>query len=167
MPAATPSPARSKARTSRARERYGAAIWRSSPTSWARRICRASIGGILFLEDIGEHPYRVERMLHQLRFAGILERQRAVVLGTFNGFDPTPNDNGYDFAAMLAHVRAHCATPIVTGLPFGHCRDKLTLPVGGRCALAVRAGIGEIALTDSATPGRPPPLRRAHRRLAG
>jgi predicted GNAT family N-acyltransferase len=109
--------------------------------------------GILVLEDIGEHPYRIERMLHQLRFAGVLERQRAVVLGTFNGFDPTPNDNGYDFAAMLAHMRAHCAIPIVTGVPFGHCPDKLTLPVGGRCTLTVRAGAADIALADGAAPG--------------
>ena len=61
-------------------------------------------GGILFLEDIGEHPYRIERMLYQLHFAGVLERQRAVLLGTFNGYEPAPNDNGYDFAAMLAHA---------------------------------------------------------------
>jgi muramoyltetrapeptide carboxypeptidase len=115
--------------------------------------------GILFLEDIGEHPYRIERMLQQLRFAGILERQRAIVLGTFNGFEPTPNDNGYDFTAMLDHMRAHCAVPIVTGLPFGHCPDKLTLPVGGYCALTVRAGVGEIALADGGAPA-------AHRRFA-
>ena len=44
-------------------------------------------GGILFLEDIGEHPYRVERMLYQLHFAGVLARQRAVLLGTFNGYE--------------------------------------------------------------------------------
>ena len=46
--------------------------------------------GILFLEDIAEHPYRVERMLHQLHFAGILARQRAVLLGTFNGYELAP-----------------------------------------------------------------------------
>jgi muramoyltetrapeptide carboxypeptidase len=62
-------------------------------------------GGILFLEDTGEHPYRAERMLYQLHFAGVLSRQRAVLLGTFNGYDLTPNDNGYDAAAMVAQVR--------------------------------------------------------------
>jgi muramoyltetrapeptide carboxypeptidase len=108
--------------------------------------------GILFLEDIGEHPYRIERMLHQLRFAGILERQQAIVLGRFNGYEPTANDDGYDFAAMVEQLRAHCAVPILTGLPFGHCRDKLTLPVGGRCALTVRGGAAELVLTGSAVP---------------
>ena len=95
-------------------------------------------GGILFVEDVGEHPYRVERMLYQLHYAGILARQSAVLLGTFDGFSPSPNDNGYDFDSMLAHVRERFGVPIFTGLPYGHGPDKLTLPVGGRCALAVR-----------------------------
>ncbi len=62
--------------------------------------------GILFLEDIGEHPYRIERMLYQLHHAGVLARQRAVLLGNFSGYELGPNDNGYDAAAMVAHVRA-------------------------------------------------------------
>ena len=97
-------------------------------------------GGILFLEDIGEHPYRIERMLYQLHFAGVLARQRAVLLGSFNGYELGANDNGYDAAAMVAHVRARLCPHLFTGLPFGHAPEKLTLPVGGRCALDVRDG---------------------------
>jgi muramoyltetrapeptide carboxypeptidase len=104
-------------------------------------------GGILFLEDIGEHPYRVERMLYQLHFAGILRAQRAVLLGTFNGYELGPNDNGYDFAALLAHARRHFGVPVLAGLPFGHCRDKLTLPVGGQCALSVRDGAAQLVFS--------------------
>ncbi len=104
-------------------------------------------GGILFLEDIAEHPYRIERMLHQLHFAGVLSRQRAVLLGTFNGYEAAPNDNGYDLAAVVAFARDRFRVPIFTGLPFGHIRDKLTLPVGGHCALQVRSGVGRIAIT--------------------
>jgi muramoyltetrapeptide carboxypeptidase len=107
-------------------------------------------GGILFLEDIGEHPYRIERMLYQLHFAGVLERQRALLLGAFNGYDPSPNDDGYDFAAMLEHLRALLTVPVCTGLPFGHVPDKLTLPVGGRCELTVRDGAARLALFDYA-----------------
>jgi muramoyltetrapeptide carboxypeptidase len=103
-------------------------------------------GGILFLEDVGEHPYRVERMLYQLHFAGLLTRQRAVLLGNFSGYDLGPNDNGYDAAAMVAHVRARFNLPIFTGLPFGHCPEKLTLPVGGHCALSVRDGRARLVL---------------------
>ncbi len=105
-------------------------------------------GGILFLEDVGEHPYRVERMLYQLHFAGVLARQRAVLLGAFTGYELTPNDNGYDAAAMVAHVRARIGRTVYTGLPFGHVPAKLTLPVGGRCALRVRGGRGRLVLSD-------------------
>ena len=98
--------------------------------------------GILFLEDIGEHPYRIERMLYQLHFAGILARQRAVLLGVFNGYELAPNDNGYDAAAMVAHFRAALGVHVYTGLPFGHVPEKLTLPVGGHCALTVRGRRG-------------------------
>ena len=107
-------------------------------------------GGILFLEDIGEQPYRVERMLYQLHNAGILGRQHALLLGEFNGFEPGANDNGYDLAAVVEHARATFGIPIFTGLPFGHCRDKLTLPVGGHCAIRVRDGVGRVLFSDYA-----------------
>ena len=105
-------------------------------------------GGILFLEDIGEHPYRIERMLYQLHFAGVLLRQRAVLLGGFTGYELGPNDNGYDAAAMVAHVRARLGVNVYTGLPFGHIPEKLTLPVGGRCAMTVRNGRAQLAFSD-------------------
>ena len=105
-------------------------------------------GGILFLEDTGESPYELERMLHQLHFAGVFARQRAVLLGTFNGYTLADNDNGYDAAAMVAHARTHFGVRIYTGLPFGHTPEKLTLPVGGRCALAVRDGQARLVLSD-------------------
>lgn len=104
--------------------------------------------GILFLEDIGEHPYRIERMLYQLHFAGVLARQRAVLLGIFNGYELGPNDNGYDAAAVVAHFRADLGVPVYTGLPFGHVPEKLTLPVGGHCALTVRNGVARLAFSD-------------------
>ena len=102
-------------------------------------------GGILFLEDVGEHPYRIERMLYQLHHSGILGRQRALLLGTFNGFELGANDNGYDLGTMIEHARAAFGVPIFSGLPFGHCPDKLTLPVGARCSLAVNGGHGRLA----------------------
>ena len=104
-------------------------------------------GGVLFLEDVGDHLYRLERMLYQLHYAGVLARQCAVLLGTLNGLVPSATDNGYDLAAMIAHARARFGVPIFTGLPFGHCPDKLTLPVGGRCALAVHDGRARIELS--------------------
>lgn len=91
--------------------------------------------GVLFVEDINEHPYRIERMMLQLLHAGVLQQQRAIILGDFSAYKLSDYDNGYDFAAMLAYLRQQINVPILTGLPFGHVRDKLTLPVGGHCQL--------------------------------
>ena len=91
--------------------------------------------GILFVEDINEHPYRVERMLLQLLHAGVLSRQRAVLLGDFSAYRLSDYDNGYDFVTLVEYLRARLGVPVLTGLPFGHVRDKLSLPVGGRCRL--------------------------------
>jgi muramoyltetrapeptide carboxypeptidase len=92
-------------------------------------------GGILFVEDVNEHPYRVERMLLQLLHAGILHRQQALLLGDFSAYRLSEYDNGYDFASMLDYLRATLPVPVLTGLPFGHIRDKVTLPVGGQASL--------------------------------
>ncbi len=97
-------------------------------------------GGVLFIEDINEQPYRIERMLLQLLHAGILERQRIVLCGDFSGYKVAPYDNGYDVAAAIAHVRSIASVPIVTGVPFGHCPKKLTLAVGATIAVEVGSG---------------------------
>jgi len=105
-------------------------------------------GGILFLEDVGEHPYRVERMFHQLLHAGVLARQRAVLLGAFTEYQLNANDAGYDLDVAIAHLRSRLDVPVHTGLPFGHVPDKLTLPVGGRCELDVEDGRARLRLSN-------------------
>lgn len=95
-------------------------------------------GGVLFLEDINEHPYRVERALLQLHQAGVLAKQKAVLLGDFGGWRKSPLDRGYTLKTAVAHLRSVCSTPILTGLPFGHVPTKLTLPVGAKVRLLVQ-----------------------------
>ena len=97
-------------------------------------------GGIVFVEDVNEHPYRVERMLLQLLHAGVLARQQALVLGDFSAYRLAPSDNGYDFASMLAFLRAHLPIPVLTGLPFGHTPTRATLPFGGAARLVSDQG---------------------------
>ncbi len=92
-------------------------------------------GGILFVEDVGEQPYRIERLLLQLDEAGILRRQKALVLGHFTNYRVTDVDNGYDFNTMLTWLRHRLTIPVITGLPFGHTKDKVTLPVGAKAHL--------------------------------
>jgi muramoyltetrapeptide carboxypeptidase len=95
-------------------------------------------GGVLFLEDVNEHPYRVERDLLQLHQAGVLASQSAVLLGSFDAWRASPLDRGYGLKAMVQHLRSVTRTPILTGLPFGHVPTKLSLPVGRRVTLVVQ-----------------------------
>ena len=95
-------------------------------------------GGVLFLEDVNEHPYRVERNLLQLQQAGVLQAQKAVILGAFSAWKPSPLDRGYTLKSAVARVRAGMKTPLLTGLPFGHVSPKVTLPVGQKVQLLVQ-----------------------------
>lgn len=95
-------------------------------------------GGILFLEDVNEHPYRVERMLTQLLHAGILGRQKAILLGGFTNYKPVPHDKGYKLQTAVDWLRARVKAPVFTGLPFGHVATKVCLPVGQTVDLLVQ-----------------------------
>lgn len=95
-------------------------------------------GGVLFLEDVNEHPYRIERSLLQLHQAGVLDAQKAVVLGQFTDYKPSPLDRGYTLNSAIEHLRSVCKAPVLTGLPFGHVPTKVCLPMGRRVTLAVQ-----------------------------
>lgn len=92
-------------------------------------------GGLLFLEDVAEHPYRIERMLTQLLHAGVLGRQKAVVLGQFTEFKLVPHDRGYKLATVVDWLRQQIKIPVVTNLPYGHVATKVLLPVGAKADL--------------------------------
>ena len=97
----------------------------------------AERGGILFLEDVNEHPYRIERMLTQLLHAGVLARQKAVVLGQFTSYKLVPPDKGFKLQTVIDWLRSQLKVPVLTHLPFGHVPTKVLLPVGARVNLAV------------------------------
>ena len=94
-------------------------------------------GGILFVEDVAEHPYRIERMLTQLLLAGVLERQKAVVLGQFSEYRLTPHDKGFNFSQVVRWLRSQTQTPVIDQLPFGHVPTKVLLPVGAKADLVL------------------------------
>jgi len=94
-------------------------------------------GGVLFLEDVGEHPYRIERMLTQLLHAGVLAQQKAVVFGQFNNYKLTPYDKGFKLQSVVDWLRTQIKAPVLTDLPFGHVQTKLCLPVGQKIDLVV------------------------------
>ncbi|EKR4145749.1 muramoyltetrapeptide carboxypeptidase [Salmonella enterica] len=91
--------------------------------------------GILVLEDVNEHPFRVERMLLQLEYAGILNRQSAIVLGSFSGAAPNEYDAGYSLESVYAFLRSCLSVPLITGLDFGHEQRTVTLPIGANATL--------------------------------
>ncbi len=91
--------------------------------------------GILVLEDINEHPFRVERMLLQLYHAGILPRQKAIILGSFSGSTPNDYDAGYNLESVYAFLRSRLSIPLITGLDFGHEPRTVTLPLGAHAIL--------------------------------
>ena len=97
-------------------------------------------GGILFLEDLGEPPFRIERLFYQLHLSGVLGRQRALVLGDFHACRPGPRDNGYDLTTAMAQLAQVAGIPVVHGLPHGHAARQLTLPFGAQARLQVSAG---------------------------
>lgn len=107
-------------------------------------------GGILFLEDVSEHPFRIERMLTQLWHAGVLERQKAIVLGRFTDYRLAPHDNGYDLDSVVNWLRQTVKVPVVTGLPYGHVKVKATLPVGKKVGLATEDGMAYLVLHEHA-----------------
>lgn len=100
---------------------------------WKRQTQR----GVLFLEDVGEHPYRIERLLTQLLHMGVLASQQAVVLGQFTGYRAVPHDRGFNFASVVQWLRSQLKIPVLTNLPFGHVATKVLLPVGATVSLTV------------------------------
>jgi muramoyltetrapeptide carboxypeptidase len=93
-------------------------------------------GGILFFEDVGEHPYKVERMLTQLFNAGVLTQQKAIVFGQFTNYKLVPHDKGFKMKTVIDRLRTQLKIPVLTGLPFGHVPTKVLLPVGAKVDLA-------------------------------
>jgi muramoyltetrapeptide carboxypeptidase len=111
-------------------------------------------GGILFVEDVGEPPFRIERMLYQLHLSGVLGQQRALLLGDFSKCRPSSYDNGYDLADSFEQIRRASGIPVIGGLPTGHEPDKFTLPFGVPARLRVAGGKAQ--LDFSGYPHLPP-----------
>ena len=87
-------------------------------------------GGILFLEDVAEHPYRIERMLDQLMNSGVLASQKAIILGQFNRYKLNSHDKGFNLNGVVERLRERLKIPVLSDLPFGHVDIKVCLPVG-------------------------------------
>ncbi|MGA9119338.1 MAG: LD-carboxypeptidase [Bacteroidota bacterium] len=105
-------------------------------------------GSILFLEEIGEEPYRVDRMLNQLAQAGILTGLQAVLAGQFTECTPKdPSRPSLSIEEVLQSVSSTLGVPFLSGCRFGHIPTFLTLPVGIRAE--VDADQAQIRFSES------------------
>lgn len=105
-------------------------------------------GAILFLEDIGEEVYRVDRMLSHLRLAGVLDRIAGCVIGQFTEMGRRGADGAIGFDEVLATYLSPLGVPIAHGFPIGHVDDQWTLPIGAR--VRFDADAGELDILDAA-----------------
>ncbi len=123
-------------------------------------VCVASLGtpweldtrdAILMLEDITELPYRIDRMLQQLRAAGKLERVVGVALGSFTDCDDERNPE-WTLERLMGEVLGELGVPVVAGLPFGHGAENRPWPFAGRAALD--GARGELEILEAAVTSR-------------
>lgn len=96
--------------------------------------------GILVIEDVNEHPFRIERMLLQLHQCGVLATQQAIVTGSFTSTALSEYDNGFDFPTVWQRIREVSGLPVISDLDFGHGPDTVTLPLGATATLQVNQG---------------------------
>ncbi|MBP2280510.1 muramoyltetrapeptide carboxypeptidase [Psychrobacter sp. PL19] len=108
-------------------------------------------GGIVFLEDVGEQPYRIERMLYDLYLAGVFKRQQAIVFGALSGAGEDSYDARYDVATVIRQLHKLTGLPIYNGMSFGHISKKQSFPLGARCQISSNT-IGGYRLTFSDYP---------------
>ncbi len=90
-------------------------------------------GKILFLEDLGEPPYRLDRMLTHLHLAGKFRSIGGVILGNF--LDCEPTRGGYSSGDVLRDILSSLHIPILAGFPLGHGNDNWALPFGAKARL--------------------------------
>lgn len=105
-------------------------------------------GAILFLEDIGEDLYRVDRTLAHLRLAGALDRLAGVMVGRFTDLERSMADGALGFDEVLETYLRPLGIPVGYGFPVGHIEDQWTLPLGVRARFD--ADSGDLELLEAA-----------------
>lgn len=106
-------------------------------------------GAILFLEEVNEKVFRVDRMLNQLRLSGSLSRLRGVLLGQFTGGASAPR--GRTLETVFEEYFGGLGVPVLAGYPAGHTTDQATLPLGIRVRLDATSKT--LSLLESAVSG--------------
>lgn len=105
-------------------------------------------GKVLFLEDVGEEPYRIDRMLTQLKLAGVFNQISGLVLGTFRKCVPEEPNRSFTLEEVFEQHFSNAQFPVFYGAQIGHVRNKFTVPVGTKVRIDSDEGTVEM-LEDS------------------
>lgn len=108
-------------------------------------------GAILFLEEVGEPPYRVDGLLAHLKLAGILDRLGGLVLGAFTEGDPPPGRPSLALAQVFDDYLGDAPYPVAQGLVYGHIPVKNTIPTGVRARLRVTDKDAALSILEPVT----------------
>lgn len=108
-----------------------------------------TFGKLLFLEEIGEQPYRVDRMLTQLALAGKFEEAAGIILGDWNDCESTDLEEGLSLREVFEEIIVPFNKPTIYNLKAGHCTPKVTIPLGVQAFL--EANDGTLIIEESAT----------------
>ncbi len=106
---------------------------------------------ILFVEDVGEAPYRIDAMFAQLHLAGVLRSVRALVLGRFTEASAPSGQPSLEVDDVLRHYARLCRGPVAFGLPYGHVPEKIPVPVGISAILELDVREGRLKATQQVT----------------
>ena len=106
----------------------------------------------MFLEDVGEQAYRIERMLYDLYLAGVFKGQQAIVFGALSGSGEDSYDKRYDVATVIRQLHKLTGLPIYSGMRFGHIGKKHSFPLGAMCQLTPNISGGyQLSFSDYPT----------------
>lgn len=106
-------------------------------------------GAILFLEEVGEEPYRIDGLLAHLRLSGILDRIGGLVIGGFTEWEPEHSRPTLSLDDVIAHYTGELGIPVASGLSYGHFPVKHTMPIGVKARLSVESGRASLSLLEA------------------
>ncbi|MCJ8328617.1 MAG: LD-carboxypeptidase [Lentisphaeria bacterium] len=90
---------------------------------------------ILIIEDVKEEPYRIDRMIQQLKLSGHLQSLKALIFGAFNGCTSKDPGDG-SMMELVADWNKQLDCPVIYNFPYGHIKDRVIIPVGGHLKIA-------------------------------
>ena len=97
-------------------------------------------GAILFLEDVGEKPYKIDRYLAHLKQAGVFGQIRGLILGDFVDCDPEEDEVSFQLDEILDDYCSGMPYPVIKNFPYGHGDKKFSMPIGVKASIDTDSG---------------------------